>query len=251
MLASELHQTPSPGNQTAHVPEWAWDATRHTMQKIPLQGYFVCAPGLLGLCPFPPLCLHPLTTPSPPLASRPAPAHKWGSCCERDVAKEGREGSPPPEVGWTSGREWQSWALAGMVGAEGRQMGRPWGRCSMGCLWWEARDWQRKGEASTRRSGRTRWAAVAREAWGRQAGSHHRQSGRSIQRRLRGPRGTRSGGGNEGGAGGRWSDDCDTAFLEQQDRGRRKEMEEDNRRGEKRGKSKRKMRQIQQVNSNK
>lgn len=71
---------------------------------------------------------------------------------------------------------------------------------------------QRRAGAGTRHSGRTRWAAAAGEGWGRQEGSRPPQSRRSTRRRQRGPRGTRSGGGSEGGARGRWSGDYDTAF---------------------------------------
>lgn len=54
---------------------------------------------------------------------------------------------------------------------------------------------------------------MAGEEWGQQEGSRLPQSGRSTQRRQRGPRGTQSGGGSEGGAEARWSDDYDTAFY--------------------------------------
>ena len=151
------------------------------MQTIPLQGYFACCLGLRGPCP--PLRLPPLSTPSPPSASPPAPALHRGSRCVKDVGREGRVGNPPPEVGWKWQREWSSWVWAGMAGEEGRPLGKPWGRHSMGCQWWQAQGWQRRAGAGTRRSGRTRWAAVAGEGWGQQEGSRLPQSGRSTQRR--------------------------------------------------------------------
>lgn len=46
----------------------------------------------------------------------------------------------------------------------------------------------------------------------RRVGYHLPQSGRSIQRRWRGPLVTRSGDGSEGGARGRLLGDCDSAF---------------------------------------
>lgn len=208
----------------ALVSEWAWDATPHTMQKIPLQDYFACCPGLRG--PGPPLRLPPLSTPSPPSASLPAPARHWGSRCVTDVRKEGRAGSPPPEVGWTWGREWLSWVWVGKVEEEGRQLGKPWGRRRMGCPWWGAQGWQRRVGAGIRRSGRTRWAAAAREGWVRQEGSRLPQSGRSTQRRQHGLRGTRSDEGNEGGARGRWSGDYDTALKSNRGRWKQREEEE-------------------------
>lgn len=79
--------------------------------------------------------------------------------------------------------------------------------------------------AGIHHSDRTLWAAVAGEEWGQQEGFHLPQSGRSTQRRQHGPRGTQSGGGSEGGARERWSDDYDTAFYN-----RRKKMETDRRR---------------------
>lgn len=176
------------------------------MQEIPLQGYFACCPGLRAPCA--PLCLPLLSTPSPPSASPPALAHRRDSRCGTDVGREGRAGSPPSEVGWMWGRGWRSWAWVGTAGEEGR----PRGRRSTGCLWRVARGSQRRAGADTRRSGRIRWAAAAGEGWGRREGSRLPQSGRSTQRRWRGPQGTRTGGGSEGGAGGRWSADYGSAF---------------------------------------
>lgn len=116
-----------------------------------------------------------------------------------------------------------NWVLAGKAGEEERQPGRLWGRCSRGCRGWEAQGSQRRAGAGTRHSGRTRWAAVAGEGWARQEGSRLPQSGRSTQRRWRGPQGTRIGGGSEGGARGRWSGDCDTAIeINRSVRGRKR-----------------------------
>lgn len=98
------------------------------------------------------------------------------------------------------------------MGGEGRQPGRPQGRCSKGCLLLVARGWQKRAEASIPHSDRTLWAVVVREVWERQGGSRPPRSGRSTQRRWRGPLGTRSGDGSGGGARGRWSDDYGSAF---------------------------------------
>lgn len=100
----------------------------------------------------------------------------------------------------------------GKVAGEGRQPGRPRGRCSKGCLLWAARGWQNMAEANTPHSDRTPWAAVVGEAWEQRGGCHLPPSGRSTQRRWRGPLGTRSGDGSEEGARGRLSDDYDSAF---------------------------------------
>lgn len=125
---------------------------------------------------------------------------------------EGRAGTPQLEVEWRWGRAWQSSVWVGAVGEEGRRPGRPRGRRSKGCLRLVARGWQNRGEANIRHSGRTLWAEVGGEVSERLVGCRLPQSGRSTQRRWRGPLGTQSGDGSEGEARGRLSGDCDSAF---------------------------------------
>lgn len=98
------------------------------------------------------------------------------------------------------------------MGEEGRRPGRPKGRCSKGCLLLVAQDWQNRGEANIPHSDRTLWAMVVGEVWELRVGSRLPPSGRSTQRRWHGPQGTRSADWSEGGAGGRLSDDYDSAF---------------------------------------
>lgn len=201
-------QTPVSGSQTTTkeaISEWAGDATLHTMQKIPLLGRLACCPVLHG--PSPPLW-HPLQLSlSPPSAIPPEPVHCRDSYYVTGEGTEGRAGSPLLEVVWRWGRAWWSLAWAGEVGEEGRRLGRPQGRCSKGCLLLVAQGWQKRVEANIPHSDRTLWAAVVAEVWERQGGSRLPPSGRSTQRRWRGPLGTRSGDGSEEGARGRLSDD--------------------------------------------
>lgn len=68
----------------------------NTMQKIPLQGYSACFPWQLGPCP--PQRTRPLSAPSPPSASPPAPARWRGSHCATDGGSD-RTTSPAPGVG--------------------------------------------------------------------------------------------------------------------------------------------------------
>lgn len=100
------------------------------------------------------------------------------------------------------------------AGEVGRRPGRPQGRCSKGFLQLGAQGWQNRVEANIRHSGRTLWAVAGAGAWERRAGYRLPQSGRSTQRRWRGPLGTRSGDGSEGGARGRLSGDCDSALQD-------------------------------------
>lgn len=111
---------------------------------------------------------------------------------------------------------WWSLAWAGGAGEEGRRPGRPQGRCSKGSLRLGAQGWRNRAEANIRHIGRTLWAAAEVGAWERRVGYRLPQSGRSTQRRWRGPLGTRSGDGSEGGARGRLSGDCDSAFQDRE-----------------------------------
>lgn len=99
------------------------------------------------------------------------------------------------------------------MGEEGRWPGRPQGRCSKGCLLLVAQGWQKMVEANIPHSDRTLWAVVVGGAWEQRGGYRLPLSGRSTQRRWRGPLGTRSGDGSERGARERLSDDYDSAFM--------------------------------------